>query len=474
MLQCLPITRSSLERRLSVLLLISVILTGCDNDNRSFTPQDTGPNSTNGSSTNNDGGSEGGDPSNNSNGDTPGGTDPNAQPPADNFVVIRPFVPDEQKQPLTIADAKPFRTASAYSSVLKTCYQVAVANACNLGVLPLIGQEAAEPTIDSIMNRVVVTHDWMGTRFEQILSRYSQDELNLFKPVAIIFIGSSVNNSTYLGGKAVLELGPSLLWLTPDEKFAIETNTSNDDTGITVNTRDALQFSTVFFNLKDNIIVDSNSDQTERDWNSMFYRLTPQLYQRSIFAANRINPATYTAELSNTTPLDLFSETTSGLFAQTLHDDPTLTDNDSELYGLANVYYKNMIATDFQKTRTAGDVGARFANQGKMDFFSYTSPVADAQQLFAAGMLLYKHGITTDILFLDAANANFNQIIGFGQSNRMASGLVAPRAKFVMQAVLGSSAQLDQFFESGLGELNTIAAGTPYNQYLSTTTAAGF
>lgn len=104
-----------------------------------------------------------------------------------------------------------------------------------------------------------------------------------------------------------------------------------------------------------------------------------------------------------------------------------------------------------------------------MNFFSYTEQLSDAQQLFSSGMMLYKHGITVDSLFSEGRTSVYNSIITFGECNRVASPLVAAHAKLVMQAILGSSPELDQLFESDVGISELVEPGTWWRDYASAT-----
>jgi len=83
-------------------------------------------------------------------------------------------VPAKDMRVIATAEAKPYRPNAQYASVL----------------LDFV-------TVDDIMQRVVVTHDWMAVRMEEMLYRMPADLVQLFAPVTVIIIGSEVRPSSF-------------------------------------------------------------------------------------------------------------------------------------------------------------------------------------------------------------------------------------------------------------------------------------
>ena len=71
------------------------------------------------------------------------------------------------------------------------------------------------------MERVVVSHDWMGVRFEQLMRRMPTDLVELFAPVTAIVIGSDVRPSFYSSFRGTINLDPGFLWMSVPEKQTI-------------------------------------------------------------------------------------------------------------------------------------------------------------------------------------------------------------------------------------------------------------
>ncbi|MGL5359059.1 MAG: hypothetical protein ACRDBI_04975, partial [Shewanella sp.] len=68
-----------------------------------------------------------------------------------------------------LARTHAYRPNSPYAAVLADCvYSNQLTNACSIKQLPLIGQEPTAD-LDSILDRLLVSHDWMGDNFANFL-----------------------------------------------------------------------------------------------------------------------------------------------------------------------------------------------------------------------------------------------------------------------------------------------------------------
>jgi len=137
--------------------------------------------------------------------------------------------PDASADELPRADIReedrlrPYRADSPYASFLKQCALTKTQqDACELSQLPFIGQAGAV-TRDSIMDRLLVTHDWMGVRFEQVLQEAPDDLIQLFASLTSISIGSTVRPSYYWTVTGAIRLDPAGLWHTVYEKSTVAT-----------------------------------------------------------------------------------------------------------------------------------------------------------------------------------------------------------------------------------------------------------
>jgi len=142
-------------------------------------------------------------------------------------ISVGEVIPASERRVIPFEETRSYRSNSVHSADLVPCLFVEnLESVCKLSRLPYIGQESSEVSIDDIMERVMVSHDWMGARFEQMLYRMPADILNLFQPVTMIVIGSEVRPSSFTPALGLLQLDPYYLWLSNTEKRTIS---SDDD-----------------------------------------------------------------------------------------------------------------------------------------------------------------------------------------------------------------------------------------------------
>ena len=147
------------------------------------------------------------------------------QAPAGNFDYVF--------SDMHVSRVYPYKSSSPFAGVLTGCtfnaqlqYTGAGANVCSLATLPLLHTTAGGnvPTVAQIMDRVLVSHDWMGRNFEDLL-RANQDKtdlLRLFNGVTAIVIGAHVRPSFYYALTGAIYLDADNFWLTADERDVID------------------------------------------------------------------------------------------------------------------------------------------------------------------------------------------------------------------------------------------------------------
>jgi hypothetical protein len=103
-------------------------------------------------------------------------------------------------------------------------YTAASTTTCPLATLPFLAQttNGALPTVDQIMDRVLVSHEWMGQVFEQFLATQASDDLKrLLNGVTAIVIGAHVRPSFYYAVTGAIYLDADNFWLTAEQRDVI-------------------------------------------------------------------------------------------------------------------------------------------------------------------------------------------------------------------------------------------------------------
>ena len=375
-------------------------------------------------------------------------------------VQVGEVIPADQQRIISTNEIRPYVQSGQYSSVLAQCALVSFETPCTLGQLPYLGQQYSAPTVDNVMERVVVTHDWMGVRFEEMLRRLPADLLQLFKPVTMVVIGSEVRPSSFSPSRGRVRLDPRHLWLSVAEKRTIATN---DDPRSAFGS--ALQFDWLSrFTVGEEYAwyywsLTSDSERTAAD---IELSLASLLYHELAHANDYVQPTRFgelTAEMTPGNAADVLEDSR---VSRLLYEQEALTAGQSFLYGLGGVFFFDDEATDYQSTLQADFVGAQMAAEGKVSFYSYATTREDVAEMFEAFMMKYHFDAEAHVGFANLPAVEDpscdDYVVAWGERNRLAADLVSPRGRFVVERIL-PSVDIDRFYASELGQVIPLREG---------------
>jgi len=380
-----------------------------------------------------------------SGGDEPVADDPGALPESPGTPTIDEL--NAQRDIVELDGVYPYVRSSQYADVLKDCALIDdFRDACTLDVLPFIIQDAPEPTVADVMSRVLVSHDWMGERFETLLRSSNDSLVRMFGSVTSILIGSTVRPSNYWGGTGGIQLDPVYLWMSVDEKMTISLEEDfRSDFG------SDLQFLFFQARMKNGNLVSTTFNLVNDETRTLEDIRIPtlRLLYHELAHANDFLPRTIAPFLdSRQIPAGALDQLSDFWLSPQLVAGQPL--NSSVMDSLAGVRYLGDDATDIEKTVTADAVGAEFANDGAAKFYGYSTIREDLATLVETAMLKAVFDIDVAAGFVDIPddpdNAFCNDyIVGWGTRNRFSDPVVLSRAKVVLEGLFGSSEELDQF-----------------------------
>jgi len=369
-----------------------------------------------------------------------------------------------------LADTAPFVVDGPYAAVLKPCASAVTESAsCTLEVLPLLGQETSTPTIAGVMERVLVSHAWMGERFAQVLALLPPDMLELLKGVTAIVIDADVRPSFYSAGTAAIYIDPAFLWLTNEEKATISRAPDfRSDFG------SSLQFVYLWrYVLGSDYAYRSFSlGGTEtRQLADILYPVAALLYHELAHANDFLPPALQPTLDLQLKPLAAVGSAINSQVTTQLIDSLPLT---SALWtGLAQVLFLGSEATLEQRGYSAEFVGAAMEGDGASDAYNYTNTREDVAMLFEETMMKFHYDIDRDLGFSALPTTDTpvcdDFVVGWGVRNRLGDPVVKARAELVAAALL-PEADLNALFAAfpapaamtpGLGWCSNLTLGAP-------------
>jgi hypothetical protein len=308
---------------------------------------------------------------------------------------------------------------------------------CTLDTLPLLAHEGGNPSVNDVLARTVVSHDWMGTRLRQALEKMPVDVFTLLKAVTAIVIAADIRPSFYDPLTGAIYFDPANLWLTNGEKATVSkapdyrSDFGNDLSFVTlVRYVEATEYAWEYFPL------DGSESRSIDD----IIRPVARIFYHELAHANDVFPPPKIVNLDSTMSVQ---EAAASL--KSFHASVRLAGfhplNSQMWLDLARVLYHGEDATVAQRALNPQQVGFEFENDGASDDYAYSSIYEDTAMLFMEVMLKYHYGIDREIAYTDVPPTGQEQycdsyIVRWGFRNRVSDLRVKHRAELVLQLLL--------------------------------------
>lgn len=340
-----------------------------------------------------------------------------------------------------VAHVFPYKENSPYANDIVDCvYSNKLTSSCTLATLPLIAQEtlggSQTPSIEDIMNRVVVSHQWMGDRFKNFITHYDNhnDFKHLLRATTAIVISYDVRPSFYWAATGAIYLDPENFWLSPQER-----DTINEAPDYRAGFGKDLQFEMPWRYVKDNDYASryfSKNNRVTRTEQDGLYRLTSLMYHE-LAHANDFFPSNEWFIHSNGSRV-LDAATNSNFESDKLSITHPL--NSQEMRNLAQVRFKGETASANQKAYLPTDIEPFFEPDSATDFYAYSSLREDYAMLFEELMMYSRYEVKRDVAITnqptgsDISGADY--IVEWGQRGRFAEPKLKQRVYFSASRVL--------------------------------------
>jgi len=360
---------------------------------------------------------------------------------------------------IEVEDNYAARQYGPYAAVLKECVLAdAVADSCAVSKLPFLGDGNATPTIDQIMDRTIVSHNWMALRFEEVLRAAPDTLLHMFSSITVVQISSKVRPSYYTSITGAIHLDPNFLWTTVAEKLTIDAEPDyragfgNDLQFWFLTTyRDAAGERLIpFFSLLDDsvrtvedIIISTNS--------LLFHELTHAVDAMPLNKLSSIDQSLSASEAIRATRDDRPS-----ILLRSL--EPL---NSEALYKIAQVRFRGRDATQEQIATTPMDAGTNMSTDGAAVLYGYLTQYEDLAELVTTALMGFHYDGYTNVAFVqkpaDSENYTCDELaVGWGQRNRLADPMVRERARLATELVVKMTPELRAYLDNSLGNAESM------------------
>ncbi|MFT7687450.1 MAG: hypothetical protein ACI9FB_002805 [Candidatus Azotimanducaceae bacterium] len=354
-------------------------------------------------------------------------TPPVVQPDPVTILAAVP-IPEFSTDPFLLSDGSrglivPDSESAIGPNVIACTSNIRERQGCSFTELPLIGMVTSNPTIDDVMERVVVSHEWMRVRFREILEQMPPEVLLMTRGLTAIVISYDIRPSFYYPFSGAIYLDPNGMWLTEEEEAVIdETPDFRSEFG------SQLQFIILWRYVQDN----SDIRSLDRDLSQISMRTAALLFHELAHANDFFSPGRVSFIDRTVAPIDAIANVESDALIGTF---PLLS---STMRSLAQVSFRGATATTFQSALTSEDIAVEFPSDTANDYYNFNTQYEDLAMSFEEAMMYHSYGISRDVAVTNFPDTNFcdQYLVAWGQRNRIADPSVQARSMLTVRALL--------------------------------------
>lgn len=328
-----------------------------------------------------------------------------------------------------------FKPNSDYKDAIERCvYTNQINRSCDFAELPLIGMENMNPTVNDIMDRVLVSHDWMGERFKDYLTNsvVGPDMLRLLRGVTAIIISYEVRPSFYWAVTGAIYLDADNFWVTP-----LERDTLNEIPDYRSGFGSDLSFIMPWRYVKDNDYYPAGrfpvAERLTRTFADVEADISWLMYHELGHANDFFPPSSWSQLSLNRSPLETINLASMSPDSDAL--DSSFPLRSDEMHALAQVNFGGNDATNEQQDITPENVVNYFTPDLATGFYNYYTTREDYATLFEKFMMKYRLDADSDIAIV-ARDNNPDYLVTWGQRNRFNAPALQERVLFTVNRVL--------------------------------------
>ncbi len=331
------------------------------------------------------------------------------------------------------ADMFAYRPDSPYAAAIEGCvYTNQLAQTCRFSQLPLIGQIENNPTIEDILDRTLVSHNWMGERFEQYLrtSLAGPDMVQLLRATTAIVISYDVRPSFYWTATGAIYLDGRNFWLTPQER-----DTLNDRPDFRSDFGAQLSFVMPWRYVKNNDYYPAGrypaEDRLQRTFSDLEASISWLMYHELGHANDFFPPSRWASLSTSDDPLSHFRA--NGASSDSFIVSHPLSSQ--QMKDLAQVSFAGETASTQQRGYRGDDVEQFFTPDVSPSYYSYLNEREDFATLFERFMMIYRLGASNDVGIIDTVD-NSDVLVTWGQRNRINDARLQARVRSAVSTIL--------------------------------------
>jgi hypothetical protein len=314
-------------------------------------------------------------------------------------------------------------------------------NMCRLAQLPFVAQQTSGgmPTVEQIMDRVAVSHDWMGRNFETFLRTQDPhgDIRRMLNSVTAVVIGAQIRPSFYMPATGAIYLDAESFWLTSEER-----DTLNEAVDYRAGFGNGLKYETLWRYVSDGrslLAYDDPEERIIRQPAVLRGEVSAVMSHELGHALDFLPPTIYPLLDSQQ---GVWSNLWSRYQAYLLTSDLLTFNHPLQspiMNGLAQVNYFGAMPSAAERAYTPEQVAGFFSADLATDEYSYSNEREDLAMTLEEVLMSRRVGAQRDVAFVDpiAPDATSGTIlVRWGQRGRAGDERIKPRARFLVRELV--------------------------------------
>ena len=371
-----------------------------------------------------------------------------------------PTPPPATPPPTGVVATSAFLSTGPYAAVLRNCtYAGTQTQTCTIGTLNFLGQDRPNPTINDVMERVLVSHTWMGENIQAALEQLPSDLLLMLRSVTAIVIASDIRPAFYDPETGAIYLDSAFLWLTLAQEAVV-----TDEEDFRSNFGDALQFKMPWRYVRNNqrLGIATNPDGS-RELSELLPVLGFLLYHELAHAVDFM-PQSKMANISASQSVEQAILSSSFLSSQWQSFNPLTS---TQLDALADVSFAGETATAAQQAIQPDELVMAFTGDGAIQYYSYLTQFEDFATMFETVMMDFHFGYKKDTGITNNTQFSNDGIVAWGQRGRLGEQGPNSRAREAIQALYPGNLATVETFLNGLPAPTEMTPGSTWGANLT-------
>ena len=338
-----------------------------------------------------------------------------------------------------VGSVKPYNSNSPYLDKMQECiYADTVEKSCKINDLPLLGLSGEPITFQSILDRTLISHEFLGETFKQVLMKMNPDMLQLFGSVSAIVVSDKINPSFYYTNTGAIYLSGRYFWKNAEER-KILTQVKDPRTGSAL----PLQFYFDWDYIKDGKSISSRANPNAQTYDEMVLNVAHLLFHELTHANDYFPKSLYSNP--NLDQTKSYHEVSYERFSklELVSDKQPIKTHSVKLKHIGQILYQGESANVADSALLAEEIVKEFKSDVASDSYAYSTRREDLAMQAEEALMLYYYQMPRYISVIKLPEANFvppkNYLyqIAWGEKSRVLEEKILPRAIFAVTNDLG-------------------------------------